>query len=502
VSPGHDTEETQRSAELIEELLSSPDLRRRFRAQPGMVLRERGLGELAEGLGEGPKALMTLELRESRSSLAGVMVAAAAEWIELGHMLEHAAPALGRQAGHAMEGLVDKPHHAVTPARHAPAPAPRRADPLPSEPTAHAARPAGPASPRVPAPSTQPAPEAATPQPAAPAPAADPTPGSSGGGVSGPAQHGGPGHVALEQHHGAHPAQDPGLLHYPGDDAVPQALAAWMGAHARQAGLPPELPVMAALTESGLHNLNYGDRDSVGFFQMRLGIWNTGAYSGYPHHPELQLQWFIEHALAARQADPALAQSPGTWGEWVANVEQPAAEYRGRYQLQLGAAQELLHGSGQGSVPLSTAPTPVPAPLQHLPIGRAAIKVALEYLTTPHQGGSGLDGSTLVQYAYGREGLHLPGVASELLDVGTPIARHALRPGDAVFFAQPDGRHRVGLYIGDGRYVSIPREGGHAKVRALAEHSADGDYAAARRYTPESVSDPSRFARSLPTIKR
>jgi cell wall-associated NlpC family hydrolase len=307
--------------------------------------------------------------------------------------------------------------------------------------------------------------------------------------------------VALEHHPGAHSAQDPGLLNYPGDDAVPQALAAWMGAHARQAGLPPELPVMAALTESGLHNLNYGDRDSVGFFQMRLGIWNTGAYSGYPHHPELQLQWFIEHALAARQADPALAQSPGTWGEWVANVEQPAAEYRGRYQLQLGAAQELLHGSGQGSVPLSTAPTPVPAPLQHLPIGRAAIKVALEYLTTPHQGGSGLDGSTLVQYAYGREGLHLPGVASELLDVGTPIARHALRPGDAVFFAQPDGRHRVGLYIGDGRYVSIPREGGHAKVRALAEHSADGDYAAARRYTPESVSDPSRFARSLPTIK-
>ena len=59
-----------------------------------------------------------------------------------------------------------------------------------------------------------------------------------------------------------HAHRDP--LAYPGDDASPRALAAWMAAHAARAGLPPELPVMAALTESGLRNLSYGDRDSVG----------------------------------------------------------------------------------------------------------------------------------------------------------------------------------------------------------------------------------------------
>ena len=44
-----------------------------------------------------------------------------------------------------------------------------------------------------------------------------------------------------------------------------------------KAGLPPELPVMAALVESGVRNLNYGDADSVGFFQMRPSIWNRAS---------------------------------------------------------------------------------------------------------------------------------------------------------------------------------------------------------------------------------
>src|SRR3712207_7547243 len=64
--------------------------------------------------------------------------------------------------------------------------------------------------------------------------------------------------------------------------------------------------VMAALVESGVANLNFGDRDSVGFFQMRTGIWNQGEYAGYPEKPELQMKWFIrseEHTseLQSRQ---------------------------------------------------------------------------------------------------------------------------------------------------------------------------------------------------------
>ena len=58
---------------------------------------------------------------------------------------------------------------------------------------------------------------------------------------------------------------------------------------------------MAALVESDVKNLNYGDADSVGFFQMRVGIWNHGEYAGYPERPELQAKWFIDTALAVKK---------------------------------------------------------------------------------------------------------------------------------------------------------------------------------------------------------
>ena len=59
---------------------------------------------------------------------------------------------------------------------------------------------------------------------------------------------------------------------YPGDNATPEQYATWMAAAAQKAGLPPQLPIMAALTESGMHNLSGGDRDSIGFFQMRTSV--------------------------------------------------------------------------------------------------------------------------------------------------------------------------------------------------------------------------------------
>jgi hypothetical protein len=125
------------------------------------------------------------------------------------------------------------------------------------------------------------------------------------------------------------------------------AVAHWMASAARAAGLPGELPVMAGLVESGLRNLPYGDADSVGFFQMRLSVWNGGAYEGFLTDPDLQLQWFTDHALAVRATriaagDGTFGGDPATWGDWIADVEQPYAGYRGRYQTRLDEARTLL----------------------------------------------------------------------------------------------------------------------------------------------------------------
>jgi hypothetical protein len=125
---------------------------------------------------------------------------------------------------------------------------------------------------------------------------------------------------------------------YPGDDAPPERVAAWMAVAAQRRGLPPELPVMAALVESGMRNLSGGDADSVGFFQMRTSIWNSGPYAGYSDDPELQLDWFLDHA------EQLPARGPDGYGEWIADVERPAEQYRGRYQLRLDEARELLRG--------------------------------------------------------------------------------------------------------------------------------------------------------------
>jgi hypothetical protein len=107
---------------------------------------------------------------------------------------------------------------------------------------------------------------------------------------------------------------------------------------------------MASLVESGLHNTQGGDRDSVGYFQMRTGIWDEGPYQGFQQKPELQLKWFIDHALAVKKDRLAAGNrdflhDSSKWGDWIADVERPAEEYRGRYQLRLDEARQLLTSS-------------------------------------------------------------------------------------------------------------------------------------------------------------
>jgi cell wall-associated NlpC family hydrolase len=149
---------------------------------------------------------------------------------------------------------------------------------------------------------------------------------------------------------------------YPGDDAPRQEIAAWMAAEAKRRGIPPQLPVMAALVESNLKNLNFGDADSVGFFQMRLSIWNQGEYAGYPDDPEKQIDWFLDHAQEVKKQRLAAGESvtdPNQFGEWIANVEQPAEQFRGRYQLRLGEANRLLADAPKAAA--AQAPAAAPA---------------------------------------------------------------------------------------------------------------------------------------------
>jgi cell wall-associated NlpC family hydrolase len=281
---------------------------------------------------------------------------------------------------------------------------------------------------------------------------------------------------------------------YPGDKAPREQVAAWMASAAQKRGLPPELPVMAALTESGLSNLDHGDADSVGFFQMRVSIWNQGAYSGYPDKPERQLDWFLDHAEAVKKqrlARGLAVDNPKNYGEWIADVENPAAQYRGRYQEHFAEARELLaQKAAKQSNGDQLAQVVDGAELKAGPRALTALAEAKKFLGTPYLwGGStpktGFDCSGLVQWAYARAGIHIPRVTDDqiLAPGATAVSRRNLLPGDLVFFRDSTGYvHHVGISLGGDRFIHAPHTGDVVKVSSLKDSYYAREFTGGRRF--------------------
>ena len=265
-----------------------------------------------------------------------------------------------------------------------------------------------------------------------------------------------------------------------------------MAAEAQRRGLPPELPVMAALVESGLANLPGGDADSVGFFQMRMSIWNSGDYVGYADQPEKQLDWFLDHAKAVqaqRVAAGLPVKDPAHYGEWIADVERPAAQYRGRYQERLEEAHELLRRQRPPAEDLADGAGGAP---RAGPQAREALAVARKYMGTPYVwGGStpqtGFDCSGLVQWAYAKAGIRIPRVTDQqiLAENATKVGRNHLLPGDLVFFRDSTGYvHHVGISLGGDRFLHAPHTGDVVKISSLKESYYAEQFTGGRRFDP------------------
>ena len=156
---------------------------------------------------------------------------------------------------------------------------------------------------------------------------------------------------AFAQSGGASPPGpgDPCPAVYPGKHAARKPIARWMARAAALRGVPEELPVMAALAESGLRNLNRRGNPFAGFFSMHRSL-NKGPYRGFPKNPDLQLRWFLDTAVIVRQrqiaeGDEEYAGDPTAYGIWIADVERPAPENRDGYQPYLDDAGKLLDES-------------------------------------------------------------------------------------------------------------------------------------------------------------
>jgi cell wall-associated NlpC family hydrolase len=107
-----------------------------------------------------------------------------------------------------------------------------------------------------------------------------------------------------------------------------------------------------------------------------------------------------------------------------------------------------------------------------------AIDIAMAQRGKPYvwaaSGPGSFDCSGLTAYAFRAAGVSLPHSSRMQSQMGQPVSRDQLQPGDLVFFYSPVSH--VGIYIGNGQMVHAPTSGDVVKVAPLM-----GGYSGARR---------------------
>jgi cell wall-associated NlpC family hydrolase len=141
-----------------------------------------------------------------------------------------------------------------------------------------------------------------------------------------------------------------------------------------------------------------------------------------------------------------------------------AAAARAQYQQ----AQQAAALQTQDTTVGATASTPdgtVAPPSQY----GGVVGIAMHYLGVPYVWGgsspSGFDCSGFVMYVYSQMGVSLPHYTGAQWNVGVPVSRGDLQPGDLVFF---DGLGHVGIYIGGNEFIHAPHTGTVVQVSSLS----------------------------------
>jgi cell wall-associated NlpC family hydrolase len=266
-----------------------------------------------------------------------------------------------------------------------------------------------------------------------------------------------------------------------------------------------------ALQESGLRNLTYGDRDSLGLFQQRPSQgWGTAAQILDPVYASTRFYEALQavsgwQSLTVAQAAQAVQRSavPDAYATWEplatalqgaiapllpsdGSTPSPVPSASGTTAGGASATPDTCAADGDGTdfgvIPSGALPAGYVIPADAPTAVQTAIRWALGQLGTPYQwGGSCTDShgqdpmgrcdcSSLMQQAYKAAGVTLSRTTYTQVREGAPVSVGALRPGDLVFTggtaADPD---HVGMVIGQGLIVNAPHTGGVVDVNTVAD---------------------------------
>jgi cell wall-associated NlpC family hydrolase len=111
------------------------------------------------------------------------------------------------------------------------------------------------------------------------------------------------------------------------------------------------------------------------------------------------------------------------------------------------------------------------------------VGIAMQFLGVPYKWGgaspeTGFDCSGFLMYVYAKVGVSLPHNAAMQYQLGTPVSKDQLQPGDLVFF---DGLGHNGMYIGGGQFIHAPHSGDFVKISSLSDSWYAQTWVGARR---------------------
>lgn len=126
---------------------------------------------------------------------------------------------------------------------------------------------------------------------------------------------------------------------------------------------------------------------------------------------------------------------------------------------------------------------PPPAPPADASRGAQVVAIAMRYLGVPYKWGgaspsTGFDCSGFTMYVFAQIGVSLPHYAAAQYQMGRPVAKSELAPGDLVFFR---GLGHMGMYIGGGNFIHSPQTGDVVKISSLSEPYRVANWVGARR---------------------